>query len=237
MDEISGAHGPHQLPAVPVERPSGLVATAVHDAAERLRPHWPGVADWAQRHVFAAFASFIGCAGMILAIIALLVVRGVSDHTQILWSNQTKRDILSGISLLVLVSLCMTQPVSIEVNILSLFLPEGILEWFDVVDGRLTDEGVTLILQEKNIPPLREEHKGKQVISKGFYDITVTDFPIRGKRASLTLRRRRWKVEGEKELLKRDIPLVAEGTTLQREFAAFLKGASRDTRDLFDEYC
>jgi len=87
------------------------------------------------------------------------------------------------------------------------------------------------------VPPLRPRHEGKSVSSKGFFDITITDFPIRGKRVSLMFRRRRWKVEGENELLKRDIRLCAPGTQLQTEFADFLKGASRDTRELFDEYC
>lgn len=131
----------------------------------------------------------------------------------------------------------MTQSVSIETSVLALFLPVGTLEWFDVVEGTQTDNGIKIVLQEKNIPPLRPEHEGRRVCSKGFYDITITDFPIRGKRASLVFRRRRWKVEGDKELLTRDIRLCAPGTQLETEFASFLKGASRETRELFDEYC
>ncbi len=131
----------------------------------------------------------------------------------------------------------MTQTVSIETSVLALFLPTGTLEWFDVVEGTRIDDGIKLVLEEKNLPPLLPEYKGRHISSKGFYDITVTDFPIRGKRTLLIFRRRRWKVEGEKELLKRDIHLCAPGTQLETEFAAFLKGASRETRDLFDEYC
>lgn len=131
----------------------------------------------------------------------------------------------------------MTQTISIETSVLALFLPAGTLEWFDIVDGVSIDEGVRIVLEEKNIPPLLPEHEGKRVSSKGFYDITITDFPIRGKRASLVFRRRRWKVEGVPELLKRDIQLCAPGTQLETEFASFLKGASADTRELFDEYC
>lgn len=131
----------------------------------------------------------------------------------------------------------MTQSVSIDVSVLALFLPVGTLEWFEVVEGMQTDNGIKLVLQEKNIPPLRPEYEGRQICSKGFYDITITDFPIRGKRASFVFRRRRWKVEGEKELLTRDIRLCAPGTQLETEFASFLKAASTDTRELFDEYC
>ena len=131
----------------------------------------------------------------------------------------------------------MAQTVSIEASVFALFLPVGTLEWFDVVEGTHTDDGITLVLEERNVPPLGPEHEGKCVSSKGFYDITITDFPIRGKRASLVFRRRRWSVEGMHELLKRDIQLCAPGTQLETEFAAFLKGASTDVRELFDEYC
>ncbi len=131
----------------------------------------------------------------------------------------------------------MPQPISTLQDVLSLFLPPGTFEWFEVVEGTCDDEGVRVVLQEKNNPPLRPEHKGRQVVSKGFYDITVTDFPIRGRRACLVFRRRRWKVEDEKELLKRDIPLTAPGTSLASEFASFLKDASRDKRRFFGVDC
>ena len=140
-------------------------------------------------------------------------------------------------SLFDLTSVSMTHAISVEASVLALFLPQGTLEWFDVVEGTHTDDGIKLILEERNDPPLRPEHEGKSVSSKGFYDITVTDFPIRGKRASLVFRRRRWSVEGTHELLKRNIQLCAPGTQLETEFASFLKGASADVRELFDEYC
>lgn len=110
-----------------------------------------------------------------------------------------------------------------ESSILGLFLPRGVLEWFDVVHGRVDDESVTLVLEEKNIPPVTAEEMGTTILSKGFTDITITDFPIRGRRALLTFRRRYWQVEGKKELLKRDIQLAFPGTQLETEFARFLK--------------
>jgi len=107
--------------------------------------------------------------------------------------------------------------------ILELFLPDGTLEWFDVVEGCRQGKDIKVVLEEKNIPPISVNHQGKKIISKGFYDITITDFPIRGRRTLLTFRRRRWQVEGEINLLKRNIKLVAEGTQLEKEFANFLK--------------
>ena len=105
---------------------------------------------------------------------------------------------------------------------LGLFLPKGTLEWFDIKNCS-KEKDIKIILEEKNIPPIKEELKNKKIVSKGFYDITITDFPIRGRRALFTFRRRRWQIEGRKELLKRDIKLNFPGTQLEKEFADFLK--------------
>jgi len=110
-----------------------------------------------------------------------------------------------------------------EKSVFEFFLPEGIFEWFDIAEGNRDEDNIRITLKEKNMPPLTEKNKDKKIISKGFYDITITDFPVRGRRALLTLKRRRWKVEGEKELLKRDIKLSFPGTQLEKEFADFLK--------------
>ena len=114
-----------------------------------------------------------------------------------------------------------------EKQILELFLPAGCLEWFDVVNAKKTEKSINITLKEKNIPPLYPEIKGKKVTSKGFTDIYIDDFPIRGRKVNLLFRRRYWQVEGSKELLKRDIQLCAEGTKLEKEFADFLKELNR----------
>jgi len=111
----------------------------------------------------------------------------------------------------------------IDSSILEVFLPEGTFDYFDLVNSEKNGNDIKIVLEERNIPPVREEDKEKKIISKGFYDITITDFPIRGRRALLKFRRRRWQVEGKKELLKRDIKLTAGGTQLEKEFANFLK--------------
>lgn len=110
-----------------------------------------------------------------------------------------------------------------EKEILGLVLPDGVFEWFDVAGGDRDETDLKIILEEKNIPPIPENLKDKKIISKGFTDITITDFPIRGRRTLLTFRRRYWQVEGEQKLLKRDIKLSFPGTQLESEFAVFLK--------------
>lgn len=112
-------------------------------------------------------------------------------------------------------------------------LPARTLEWFDVTDSQGTPTELSVVLTEKNNPPLTPELQNKRVESKGFKDITITDFPVRGRRLTLTFRRRYWQVEGMTSYLKRDIPLCAPGTSLSVEFADFLKGASTDKRHFF----
>lgn len=111
-----------------------------------------------------------------------------------------------------------------EQSILQLIFPADIFEWFDVVKGVKDDKLVAIVFEEKNIPPLTEV--GQKVTSKGFTDITISDFPIRGRKTLLTFRRRYWHIEGQKELLKRDIKIRFPGTLLEEEFANFLKADS-----------
>lgn len=66
-------------------------------------------------------------------------------------------------------------------------------EWFDVVEGSKDENNVCIILEEKNIPPLAEEYKSKKITAVDFKEITITDFPIRGRRTLSTFKRRYWK--------------------------------------------
>jgi hypothetical protein len=108
-------------------------------------------------------------------------------------------------------------------SIAEIFLPKGTTEWFEIISHTQDQGNLRIVLEEKNIPPVTENEKDKKIISKGFSEITITDFPIRGRRTLLTFKRRYWKIEGQKELLKRDISLMFPGTQLETEFANFLK--------------
>ena len=117
-----------------------------------------------------------------------------------------------------------------EQAILQLIFPEDTFTYFDIVSGErddklpLREQTVSIVFEEKNSPP--EYDATKKIISKGFTEITIADFPIRGRKTLLTFRRRYWHVEGQKELLKRDIKLCYPGTQLEKEFADFLKADS-----------
>ena len=105
-------------------------------------------------------------------------------------------------------------------KVLGLIFPKGVFEWFDLKDGTIEGEDIKIILEEKDNPPIKENQK---IIARKFHDITITDFPIRGRRTLLTFRRRYWKIKGQKEYLKNDIQLTFPGTQLEKEFADFLK--------------
>ena len=114
--------------------------------------------------------------------------------------------------------------IKIDSSFLEVFLPKETLEWFDIVNVESDKNDIKIVLEERNVlPTIPIKYAAKKIKSKGFYDITITDFPIRGKRALLTFRRRRWKIQGVKEILKRDIKLSFPGTQLEQEFADFLK--------------
>lgn len=107
-----------------------------------------------------------------------------------------------------------------------MLLPEGALEYFDVVKAKHSEEGYTIVLEEKNVQP--GEFAGRRLSSKGFLEeITVRDFPIRGKACYLKVRRRRWLDEDLNRIVSRDWELVAKGTRMTKEFAAFLKALHR----------
>ncbi len=113
-------------------------------------------------------------------------------------------------------------------EIFELIFPQGLFDWFEITDGRSDAQHVYLTLTEKDLPPLSNAQSPQKIVARKFHDMTITDFPLRGKRTLLTFRRRYWKLEGQDEYLKRDIPLCFPGTQLEQAFADFLKAASGD---------
>ena len=103
-----------------------------------------------------------------------------------------------------------------------LSLPEGTLGYFDLVDVKESVNEVVFYLEEKNIVP--EKYTDQDTESKGFYDpVIVQDFPLRGKKVFLNIRRRRWLLKKHNEYISRNWRMVAEGTRMTQDFASFLK--------------
>jgi len=110
-------------------------------------------------------------------------------------------------------------------NFLDLILPQGILDYFLLTDFNSSTSEIGLYLEEKNVIP--EEYGSDKLLSKGFFDeITVQDFPLRGKSVYLHIRRRRWLNQTTGAVVFRDWDMVAQGTRMTTEFASFLKAIS-----------
>ncbi|NOX65157.1 MAG: transposase [Chlorobi bacterium] len=109
-------------------------------------------------------------------------------------------------------------------ELVEIMLPEGILNIFEFRGMAKTPHSYKVTLEEKNrSPKLPREYSTRKVKSKGFKDITINDFPVRGRKVLLRIRRRVWQIEGLKKLFKNDLSLTFQGTKLEKEFTAFLK--------------
>ena len=122
-----------------------------------------------------------------------------------------------------------------EHTLLWAMLPEGLEGFFKVESFEKANDKFRIILIEENkIPPdLPKEYRGKKVINTITSDIIIDDFPIRGRKGEIILKRRSWKFEGVDKMFKRNIKLCNPGTKLEKEFAAFLKAFPGDPTDFY----
>jgi hypothetical protein len=111
---------------------------------------------------------------------------------------------------------------SLYIDLLKAFLPSGVLDFFDVTGLETKGEELTIDLEEKNVLP--HAYKDLPFHSKGFLPVvSIEDFPIRGKKVLLRVKRRRWEHQQTGEIISRDWNMVQKGTKMTADFAAFLK--------------
>jgi hypothetical protein len=111
-------------------------------------------------------------------------------------------------------------------DFIKLILPVFLVENFELTSSQQKEDHLHLYFEEKNSIP--SEFSSRQLISKGFFnEITVQDFPLRGKFVFLHIRRRRWTDKISGEIVHRQWNEVAEGTRMTQEFASFLKEINR----------
>ena len=120
-------------------------------------------------------------------------------------------------------------------NPLSIFLPERLLNHFDLLNvhelGEISSKQMIyhLELTEKNTLP--NGYKRTDYESKGFYPSKIIqDFPIRGQAVYLIIRRRRWRDKLTREEIKSDYSFIAEGSKLTQELSNFLKETNKYPR-------
>lgn len=113
-----------------------------------------------------------------------------------------------------------------DVELLKLFLPELLIEYFEIVKFEEENQILHIYFEEKNTAP--KEFSSLLLQSKGFVpEITVDDFPLRGKTVKLHIKRRRWTDTKTSNIIQRDWNLIAKGTRMTQDFAEFLKKISR----------
>jgi hypothetical protein len=113
-----------------------------------------------------------------------------------------------------------------------MFLPVGLLEHFRITEvlelGELSTKKMIyeIHLEENNM--ILGNYDANQYESKGFTEVVLQDFPIRGKAVYLRIKRRRWRHKVKKnETIRNDFTFVAEGAGFTRELSDFLKGTGR----------
>jgi hypothetical protein len=99
-----------------------------------------------------------------------------------------------------------------------------LVENFDLVKSDKVEKSEILHLyfEDKSDPPSEFQHF--KLYSKGFFpETSIQDFPLRGFNFYLHVKRRRWIDTASGEVKTRNWSLVANGTRMAQEFAAFLK--------------
>jgi len=75
--------------------------------------------------------------------------------------------------------------------LLDMVLPEGVKTYFELKSHQLDPDNLHLYLEELNSIP--EEFNGQKLESKGFYnEVTLQDFPLRGRNLYLHIKRLKW---------------------------------------------
>ena len=122
-----------------------------------------------------------------------------------------------------------------ENSILNHFLPAELLSHFAIVSiqefGAVASKEMfyEISLEENNVIP--KHYDASNYESKGFYtEVTIQDFPIRGKAVYLLIKRRRWRQkDNPKQIIRNDYSFIAEGSKLTKELADFLKQTGKYT--------
>jgi transposase len=110
--------------------------------------------------------------------------------------------------------------------LLSLVIPEGVSDYFKLVNYTKESGSIHIYLEEINTTPV--EYQSNSLQSKGFFnEIILQDFPMRGNEVFLHVKRRRWLNLDSGQVVYRNWELVAKGTRITKDFAAFLKAVSR----------
>ena len=104
-----------------------------------------------------------------------------------------------------------------------MFFPKVIADNFTIVKLDSTAEDMLIHLEELDV--IHSPEKGHEYERNGFYPASqLRDFPIRERKVTLSIKRRRWIDKTTGTSYSNSYELAADGTRHSKEFAAFLKG-------------
>lgn len=119
-----------------------------------------------------------------------------------------------------------------EHTIIDHFFSQDLLQHFTITQflelGDVSSKQVyfEIYLEEKN--EILVAVDSSQYESKGLTEITIQDFPIRGKAVYLKIKRRRWRHKKEpNKIIRNDLSFIAEGSGFTKELSDFLKDTGR----------
>ena len=114
------------------------------------------------------------------------------------------------------------QEQAVLLALVKLLFPREMLDFFEVVGYEESGEEVIVRLDERD--RIHKKKSGHVYEKNGFLPAArITDFPLRDKKLTLIVRRRRWRDVTTGAIVSNDYELVAKGTRHSVEFAAFLK--------------
>ncbi len=120
-----------------------------------------------------------------------------------------------------------------EKELISHFLPKDLLRHFSITDlvelcEVKSKQSYFEICLEENNEILVAGIDASLYESKGLSEITIQDFPIRGKAVYLKIKRRRWRLKKDPgKIIRNDFTYIAEGSGFTQELSDFLKSTGR----------
>ena len=121
-----------------------------------------------------------------------------------------------------------------ELDYLSHIFPKGLLDHFKIIAflelGNVKDKTMFYEIQLEENNKILGNFDQSLYESKGFTEVVLQDFPIRGKAVFMRFKRRRWRLKSDKaKVVRNDFSFVAVGSGFTQELSDFLKDSGRYT--------
>ena len=121
-----------------------------------------------------------------------------------------------------------------ELDYLSHIFPKGLIDHFKITAflelGNVKDKTMFYEIQLEENNKILGNFDQSLYESKGFTEVVLQDFPIRGKSVFMRFKRRRWRLKSDKaKVVRNDFSFVAVGSGFTQELSDFLKDSGRYT--------